>query len=126
MSDVDKALAEIDITALADAVGVLKSRHVELPTSDPAVPDTQPQRSERQGRAGQRALGRRNRYRNSRATDRALGVSKYPDAFETYCAGDVWHPEPTEEQTRQAANDLVAQGWPTDVVARLLRIKPRS
>jgi hypothetical protein len=123
----DDLAKEADLLKVASAVGVVKERHIELGPIDPRFPDTQPQRGARQRQAGQRTAARRDRSKNSRALDRQLGIpSPYPDVHETYCTGDIWEREPTEAQVRDAANDLVAQGWPKDVVARLLRITPRS
>lgn len=126
MSDVDKALAEIDLLAVADAVGVYRSGPVEL-TPDPRTGDTTTQRAARQRQAAARAVSRGHRRRHVQALDEHLGASPYPDVATTYPRVSLRPDgEPTEEQVRQAANDLVAQGWPKDVVARLLRITPRS
>lgn len=126
MSDVDKTLAEIDMLAIADAVGVYRSGPVELGT-DPTVGDSATVRTVRQRQAGQRAMGRAHRRRNIRALDEHMGTSPYPDVATTYppvrLRPDL---EPSEDQVREAANDLVRQGWPTAIVARLLNIKPRS
>lgn len=123
----DDLAQEADLLKIASAVGVVKERHVELGPVDPRLPDGRSQRAARQRQAGERALTRRDRSKNSRALDRQLGIpSPYPDVHETYCTGDIWEREPTEAQVRDAANDLVRQGWPAAIVARLLRITPRS
>lgn len=126
MSDIDKALAEIDLLAVADAVGVYRSGPVEL-RPDPRVGDTDTQRAARQRQAAARATSRGHRRRNARTLDEHLGTSRYPDIASTYPRVSLRPDgEPTDEQVREAANDLVRQGWDVAVVARLLNITPRS
>lgn len=130
MTDWDEVAKEADLLALTIATGTLKARHVELGPDHPKYPDTAEQRAERERRAHQRALRRRRRKDTADQIRVEYGFqSPYPDVHETYCTGDVWEREEREadeEQVRQAANDLVAAGWPTDVVARILNITPRS
>lgn len=95
MSDIDNALAEIDMVALADAVGVYRSGPVEL-TPDPRVGDTDTQRAARQRQAAARATSRGHRRRNVRALDRALDASPYPSA-------EQYRTRPVAEMARRDA-----------------------
>jgi len=121
----DEVAKEADLLRGAIITGTLRAHHVELGPVDPRVGDTSAQRAARQRQAAARAVSRGHRRRNASALDEHLGTSPYPSA-EMYRTGDPWSREPTEQEVRQAGNDLVAAGWPKDVVARLLGITPRS
>lgn len=123
----DEVAKEADLLRGAIITGTLKARHVELGPVDPKAPDTATQRDARRRQATTRAMSRDHRNRNARALDEHLGTSPYPDVATTYPRVSLRPDgEPTEEQVRQAANDLVRQGWPAPIVARLLNIQPRS
>jgi hypothetical protein len=93
-------------------------------SDDPRHPDTPEQMADRARCARATARERHHRARNAQAAREVFG-SPYPSVYELYRTADIWEPEPTKAQVRDAANDLVAQGWPTDIVARLLRIEPK-
>lgn len=128
MTDWDEVAKEADLLKIADAVGVYRSGPVEL-GNDTRVGDTTTQRTARQRQAARRADGRHRHGRDTRALDRHLGIpSPYPEVATTYPRVSLRADTapPTDEQVREAANDLCRQGWPTAIVAKLLNIQPRS
>jgi hypothetical protein len=93
--DVDKALAEIDLLAVADAVGVLRSG----PRERFAYPPTEDER--RTYRVKRRWQDFEQRCKTARTFD-----DPYPDPA-----------RPTAEQLRDLANELVADGWDPEYLA---------
>ena len=93
--DVDQALAEADLLALAISTGVLKSG----PRERFAYPPTEDER--RAYRAKRRWQDFEQRCKTARSFD-----DPYPDVS-----------RPTEEQLRDLANELVADGWDAEYLA---------
>ncbi|MFI9488520.1 hypothetical protein ACIG47_19190 [Promicromonospora sp. NPDC052451] len=125
--DWDEVAKEADLLRGAIITGTLKAQHVEFGTESSRIGDTADQQAAHQRQAGQRALIRSDRSKNTRALDRQLGIaSPYPDVHETYCTGEIWAHQLTEAQIRDAASVLEARGWPKDVVARLLPVIART
>jgi len=110
----DDVAKEADLLRGAIITGTLKADHVEPHARPCGCPAN--------------AVTIHNRRRNSRALDEALGVSKYPDVATTYPPVVLreGQTDPTDDEKRDAANALVAAGYPIDVAARLIGITPRS
>ncbi|MDF9877475.1 hypothetical protein [Cellulosimicrobium cellulans] len=66
---IDDALAEIDLLAVAEAVGVYRGGPIELGPDDPAIPDTEAQRERRRYLARQKARHIDRNRRSTRALD---------------------------------------------------------
>ncbi|TFF03724.1 hypothetical protein [Cellulosimicrobium funkei] len=82
LDGIDEALAEIDMLALADAVGVLRGGPIELGSDDPSIPDSDEQRHHRQRLAAQRARLVDQRRRIARSLDRQIATASREATFD--------------------------------------------
>ena len=109
---IDEALVEIDLLAVAEAVGVYRGGPVELGPDDPAVPDTAAQRARRRQMAARRARHVDTVRRNATAFDHQVGRTRPNLDSEAACRGH--------------GNRLAALGFDINYIARRLGINTRS